>query len=184
MQFEVITINYPEGEYNATPDARLIFNDTKALEDFLNDKHSECTSAVVTVLPEKNDAHLGRAKVIEEMAVHFEESVRQVWDKDEIAQRLRDFADTARSGQDAAVFEVVLHMFEENRWKSCIRPPLQKLSPAIPQEERVDRAVVIEECARVCEARIHGDDAGSSHYAPYDAEAAGCAKAIRALIGS
>jgi hypothetical protein len=40
---------------------------------------------------------------------------------------------------------------------------------------------IIEACAMVCDNRVHGDDAGSSHYAPYDAEAKACAQAIRAL---
>jgi hypothetical protein len=55
MQFRVVTVNYSDGEYNTEPTepkTRLIFNDAKALEEFLNDKHPTFTNAVVVVLPE------------------------------------------------------------------------------------------------------------------------------------
>lgn len=52
MKFDLITINYPEGEYNAKPE-ELTFDDAEALQKFLLDKHPEFTSAVVVVLPRK-----------------------------------------------------------------------------------------------------------------------------------
>lgn len=51
----------------------------------------------------------------------------------------------------------------------------------------MDRNEVLEEAARVCEARIVGKidpktgDWDSSHHAPYNAEDMACAAAIRAL---
>lgn len=48
------------------------------------------------------------------------------------------------------------------------------------------RNEIIEECAKACEARIRGTDGlpgGDEwgHHAPYNAEAAACAKAVRDL---
>ena len=51
MRYELITINFPEGEYNAKP-GELVFTALE-LEIFLRDKHPTFTSAVVTLLPER-----------------------------------------------------------------------------------------------------------------------------------
>lgn len=52
MRVEIITINYPEGEYNAKPGEHIFIN-AEDLHNFLTGKHPEFTSAVVVVLPDK-----------------------------------------------------------------------------------------------------------------------------------
>jgi hypothetical protein len=56
MRFEITVINYPashsvSGYYPKS--GELVFGDEQALENFLNDKHPEFTSAVVVTLPAK-----------------------------------------------------------------------------------------------------------------------------------
>ena len=52
MKFNLITINYPEGEYNAKT-GQLVFESAEELKRFLTTMHPTYTSAIVIILPVK-----------------------------------------------------------------------------------------------------------------------------------